>query len=285
LSRIQSGAIGECDAYAVDQEILKNSKAGALAEQRGQSAKTVRKPAASPKSSRSKSVRGKAEASAARKSSTQRNASSAKESAKIATGKIARRPTKSAAKAAGKTGAKKTGAAKKTSAHKSVSVKLASKSATANNTAKAAAKTAVSARGSSPSGEPPKKGTAVAQKSKMSAPTKNLVVNKKQEKSVQKLRPRDITALNPVGSSPAPIASEQPTVTELTSPVASEAIQVAKNISDTAVKAVARKPISPNLGDTPNEEKIVPAKSAVLRPNRPRRESNRARRARSWGSS
>jgi len=103
----------------------------------------------------------------------------------------------------------------------------------------------------------------LAQKSKAAAPVKKVAANKTQEKSIQSARPHDIPALNPVVRPPAQSASVRPTETELTTPVASEAIQVAKNLSDTAAKAVARKPAPPIAGAAPNDEKTIPAKIAA----------------------
>ncbi|MGA8170267.1 MAG: CarD family transcriptional regulator [Methylocystis sp.] len=93
----------------------------------------------------------------------------------------------------------------------------------------------------------------------MAAP-KKITVKKIQEKASRNPRPQDIINQSPVVPSapPAPNASVR-AVAELTTPVASEAIQVAKNISDTAAKAVARKNTPPIEG-VPTDEKTALAK-------------------------
>jgi len=246
------------------KKAAKSPKAAASAEQRGQSAKSTRKPATSSKGARGKNARGKAETSATRKRAVRSDSSSTKgKTAKATSRKTVKSPMKSAAKTAGRIGAKKTVGAKKSSARKSALVKTTSNPASAKSKAKTVAKAAVGKQGSPTSRVPTKKAPALAQKSKAAAPAKKVAANKTQEKSIQSARPHDITALNPVVRPPAQSASVRPTETELTTPVASEAIQVAKNISDTAAKAVARKPAPPIAGAAPNDEKTAPAKIAA----------------------
>ena len=230
-----------------NRKAAKSSKAST--ERRAKSAKTARKPANSSNEERSKNVRGKAKGvPATRKVSARSASSSAKEATKAAAKKALKRPTKSAAKTAGKTSAKKTEAKKaiatqKTNSRKGALAKSATKPATAKTAARGGAKIATGRQAAPASKSSAKKGVILAQKSKATASVKNLAANKKQEKSTHTVKPQDITALNPVvNSPPARIAGAQPTAAELTTPVASEAIQVAKNLSETAAKAAARKP-------------------------------------------
>jgi CarD family transcriptional regulator len=250
-----------------NRKAAKSSKAST--ERRAKSAKTARKPANSSNEGRSKNVRGKAKGVPATRKVSARSASSAeKEATKAAAKKALKRPTKSAAKAAGKTSAKKSEAKKaiatqKTNSGKGALAKNATKPVTAK-TARGAAKIASGRQAAPASKNSAKKGVILAQKSKAMASVKNLAADKNQEKSTHTVKPQDITALNPVvNPPPAPIAGAQPTAAELTTPVASEAIQVAKNLSETAAKAAARKPAPPIIDGAPNDEKIAQARSAA----------------------
>jgi CarD family transcriptional regulator len=250
------------------RKAAKSSKAST--ERRAKSAKTARKPADSSNEGRSKIDRGKAKTvPAARKVSARSEGSSPREATKAATKKALKRPTKSAAKTAGKTSAKKTEAKKatatqKTNSRKGALAKNATKPATAKAPARGGAKIATGRRTAPASKSSAKKGVILAQTSKATASVKNLAANKKQEKSTQTARPLDIPALNPVANPPpARIVGGQPTAAELTTPVASEAIQVAKNLSETAAKAAARKPAPPVFDGAPNDEKIAQAKSVA----------------------
>jgi CarD family transcriptional regulator len=250
------------------RKAAKSSKASM--ERRAKSAKIARKPTISSKEERSKNVRGKAKGvPPTRKVSVRSASSSAKEGTKAAAKKALKRPTKSAAKTAGKTSAKKTEAKKviapqKTNSGKGALAKNAKKPATAKAAARGGAKTATGKQAAPASKSSAKKGVVLAQKSKATASVKNLAANKKQEKNAHTVNPQDITALNPVVTPPpARIAGARPTAAELTTPVASEAIQVAKNLSETAAKAAARKPAPPIIDGAPNEEKIAQAKTAA----------------------
>ena len=251
-----------------NRKAAKSSKAST--ERRAKSTKTARKPANSSNEGRSKNVRGKAKGvPATRKVSARSASSAAKEATKAAAKKALKRPTKSAAKAAGKTSAKKTEAKKaiatqKTNSGKGALAKNATKPVTAKTAARGGAKIATGRQAAPASKSSAKKGVILAQKSKATASVKNLAADKKQEKSTHTVKPQDITALNPVvNPPPARIAGAQPTAAELTTPVASEAIQVAKNLSETAAKAAARKPAPPIIDGAPNEEKIAQARSAA----------------------
>ncbi len=251
-----------------NRKAARSSKAST--ERRAKSAKTARKPANSSNEGRSKDVRGKAKGvSATRKVSTRSASSAAKEATKAAAKKALKRPPKSAAKAAGKTSAKKTEAKKaiatqKTNSGKGALATNATKPVTAKSAARGGAKIATGGQAAPASKSSVKKGVILAQKSKATASVKNLAADKKQEKSTQTVKPQDITALNPVVNPlPARIAGAQPTAAELTTPVASEAIQVAKNLSETAAKAAARKPAPPIIDGALNEEKIAQARSAA----------------------
>ena len=251
-----------------NRKAAKSSKAST--ERRAKSAKTARKPANSSNEGRSKNVRGKAKGvPATRKVSARSASSAAKEATKAAAKKALKRPTKSAAKAAGKTSAKKTEAKKaiatqKTNSGKGALAKNATKPVTAKTAARGGAKIATGRQAAPASKSSAKKGVILAQKSKATASVKNLAADKKQENSTHTVKPQDITALNPVvNPPPARIAGAQPTAAELTTPVASEAIQVAKNLSETAAKAAARKPAPPIIDGAPNEEKIAQARSAA----------------------
>ena len=251
-----------------NRKAAKSSKAST--ERRAKSAKTARKPANSSNEGRSKNVRGKAKGvPATRKVSARSASSAAKEATKAAAKKALKRPTKSAAKAAGKTSAKKTEAKKaiatqKTNSGKGALAKNATKPVTAKTAARGGAKIATGRQAAPASKSSAKKGVILAQKSKATASVKNLAADKKQEKSTHTVKPQDITALNPVvNPPPARIAGAQPTAAELTTPVASEAIQVAKNLSETAAKAAARKPAPPIIDGAPNDEKIAQARSAA----------------------
>jgi CarD family transcriptional regulator len=135
---------------------------------------------------------------------------------------------------------------------------------TAKTAARGGAKIATGRQAAPASKSSAKKGVILAQKSNATASVKNLAADKKQEKSTHTVKPQDITALNPVvNPPPARIAGAQPTAAELTTPVASEAIQVAKNLSETAANAAARKPASPIIDGAPNDEKIAEARSAA----------------------
>jgi CarD family transcriptional regulator len=250
------------------RKAAKSSKAST--ERRAKSAKTARKPANSSDEGRSKNVRGKAKSvPATRKVSARSASSSAKEATKAAAKKALKRPTKSAAKTASKTGAKKTEAKKaiatqKTNSSKGALAKNAKKPASAKTAARGGAKIATGKQAAPASKSSAKKGVILAQKSKVTASVKNLAANKKQERSTHTEKPQDITALNPVvNPPPARIAGARQTAAELTTPVASEAIQVAKNLSETAAKAAARKPAPPMIDGAPNDEKIAQAKSAA----------------------
>ena len=192
-----------------------------------------------------------------------------KEATKAAAKKALKHPTKSAAKAAGKTSAKKTEAKKaiatqKTNSGKGALAKNATKPVAAKTAARGGAKIATGRQAAPASKSSAKKGVILAQKSKATASVKNSAADKKQEKSTHTVKSQDITALNPVvNSPPARIAGAQPTAAELTTPVASEAIQVAKNLSEIAAKAAARKPASPIIDGAPNDEKIAQARSAA----------------------
>ena len=249
------------------RKAAKSSKAST--ERRGKSAKTARKSVNSSNEERSKSVRGKAKAvPATRKVSARSASASAKQTTKASARKTLKRPTKSAAKTAGKTGtikteAKKAIATQKTTSRKGALAKSATKPATAKTEARGGGKIATGGQGSPASKSSAKKGVILAQKSKATASVKNLAANNKQEKSTRTVKPQDMTALNPVvNSPPARIAGAQPAAAQLTTPVASEAIQVAKNLSETAAKAAARKPAPPVIDGAPNDEKIAQAKSA-----------------------
>ena len=251
-----------------NRKAARSSKAST--ERRAKSAKTARKPANSSNEGRSKDVRGKAKGvPATRKVSARSASSAAKEATKAAAKKALKRPPKSAAKAAGKTSAKKTEAKKaiatqKTNSGKGALAKNATKPVTAKTAARGGAKIATGGQAAPASKSSAKKGVILAQKSKATASVKNLAADKKQEKSTQTVKPQDITALNPVvNPPPARIAGAQPTAAELTTPVASEAIQVAKNLSETAAKAAARKPAPPIIDGAPNDEKIAQARSAA----------------------
>jgi len=251
-----------------NRKAAKSSKAST--ERRAKSAKTARKPANSSKEEQSKNVRGKAKGvPAARKVSARSASSAVKEATKAAAKKALKHPTKSAAKAAGKTSAKKTEAKKaiatqKTSSGNGALAKNATKPVTAKTAARGGAKIATGRQAAPASKSSAKKGVILAQKSKATASVKNSAADKKQEKSTHTVKPQDITALNPVvNSPPARIAGAQPTASELTTPVASEAIQVAKNLSEIAAKAAARKPASPIIDGAPNDEKIAQARSAA----------------------
>ncbi len=251
-----------------NRKAAKSSKAST--ERRAKSAKTARKPANSSKEEQSKNVRGKAKGVPATRKVSARSASSAvKDATKAAAKKALKHPTKSAAKAAGKTSAKKTEAQKaiatqKTSSGKGALAKNATKPVTAKTAARGGAKIATGRQAAPASKSSAKKGVILAQKSKATASVKNSAADKKQEKSTHTVKPQDITALNPVvNSPPARIAGAQPTAAELTTPVASEAIQVAKNLSEIAAKAAARKPASPIIDGAPNDEKIAQARSAA----------------------
>ena len=251
-----------------NRKAAKSSKAST--ERRAKSAKTARKPANSSNEGRSKNVRGKAKGvPATRKVSARSASSAAKEATKAAAKKALKRPTKSAAKAAGKTSAKKTEAKKaiatqKTNSGKGALAKNATKPVTAKTAARGGAKIATGRQAAPASKSSAKKGVILAQKSKATASVKNLAADKKQEKSTHTVKPQDITALNPVvNPPPARIAGAQPTAAELTTPVASEAIQVAKNLSEIAAKAAARKPAPPIIDGAPNDEKIAQARSAA----------------------
>ena len=135
---------------------------------------------------------------------------------------------------------------------------------TAKTAARGGAKIATGRQAAPASKSSAKKGVILAQKSKATTSVKNLAADKAQEKSTHPLKPQDITAPNPVvNPPPAFIAGAQPTAAELTTPVASEAIQVAKNLSETAAKAAARKPAPPIIDGAPNDEKIAQARSAA----------------------
>jgi CarD family transcriptional regulator len=251
-----------------NRKAAKSSKAST--ERRAKSAKTARKPVNSSKEEQSKNVRGKAKGvPAARKVSARSASSAVKEATKAAAKKALKHPTKSAAKAAGKTSAKKTEAKKaiatqKTSSGNGALAKNATKPVTAKTAARGGAKIATGRQAAPASKSSAKKGVILAQKSKATASVKNSAADKKQEKSTHTVKPQDITALNPVvNSPPARIAGAQPTASELTTPVASEAIQVAKNLSEIAAKAAARKPASPIIDGAPNDEKIAQARSAA----------------------
>ena len=251
-----------------NRKAAKSSKAST--ERRAKSAKTARKPANSSNEGRSKNVRGKAKGVAvARKVSARSASPAAKEVTKAAATKALTRPTKNAAKAAGKTSAKKTEAKKaiatrKTNSGKGAVSKNATKPVTAKTAARGGAKIAPGRQAAPASKSSAKKGVILAQKSKATASVKNLAADKKQEKSTHTVKPQDITALNPVvNPPPARTAGAQPTAAELTTPVASEAIQVAKNLSEIAAKAVARKPAPPIIDGAPNDEKIAQTKSAA----------------------
>jgi len=251
-----------------NRKAAKSSKAST--ERRAKSAKTARKPANSSNEGRSKNVRGKAKGvPATRKVSARSASSAAKETTKAAAKKALKRPTKSAAKAASKTSAKKTEAKKavatqKTNSDRGALAKNATKPVTANTLARRGAKIATGRQAAPASKSSAKKGVILAQKNKATASVKNLAADKKQEKSTHTVKPQDMTALNPVvNPPPARIACAQPTAAELTTPVASEAIQVAKNLSETAAKAAARKPAPPIIDGAPNEEKIAQARSAA----------------------
>ena len=251
-----------------NRKAARSSKAST--ERRAKSAKTARKPANSSNEGRSKDVRGKAKGvPATRKVSARSASSAAKEATKAAAKKALKRPPKSAAKAAGKTSAKKTEAKKaiatqKTNSGKGALAKNATKPVTAKTAAREGAKIATGRQAAPASKSSAKKGVILAQKSKATASVKNLAADKKQEKSTHTVKPQDITALNPVvNPPPARIAGAQPTAAELTTPVASEAIQVAKNLSETAAKAAARKPAPPIIDGAPNDEKIAQARSAA----------------------
>jgi CarD family transcriptional regulator len=255
------------------RKTAKSSKAPT--ERRAKSTKTARKPANSSNEGRSKNVRGKAKGVPdSRKVSARSASSSAKEATKAAAKKALKRPTKSAAKSAGKTSAKKTEAKKaiatqKTNSGKGVLAKNAKKPAPATTAARGSAKIATGKQAAPASKSSARKGVILAQKSKATASVKNLAANKKQEKNTRTVKPQDITAPNPVvNPSPARIAGAKPTAAELTTPVASEAIQVAKNLSETAAKAAARKPAPPIIDGAPNDETIAQAKS-VAPPARP----------------
>ena len=252
-----------------NRKAARSSKAST--ERRAKSAKTARKPANSSNGGRSKDVRGKAKGvPATRKVSARSASSAAKEATKAAAKKGLKRPPKSAAKAAGKSSAKKTEAKKaiattqKTNSGKGALAKNATKPVTAKTAARGGAKIATGGQAAPASKSSAKKGVILAQKSKATASVKNLAADKKQEKSTQTVKPQDITALNPVvNPPPARIAGAQPTAAELTTLVASEAIQVAKNLSETAAKAAARKPAPPIIDGAPNDEKIAQARSAA----------------------
>ncbi len=196
-------------------------------------------------------------------------APSAKEATKAAATKALKRPTKSAAKASGKTSAKKTETKKaiatpKTNSGKGALAKNAIKPVTAKTAARGGAKIATGRHAAPASKSSAKKGVILAQKSKATASVKNLAADKKQEKSAHIVNPQDITALNPVvNPPPARVAGAQPTAAELTTPVASEAIQVAKNLSEIAAKAAARKPAPPIIDGAPIDEKIAQTRSAA----------------------
>jgi CarD family transcriptional regulator len=251
-----------------NRKAAKSSKAST--ERRAKSAKTARKPANSSNEEQSKNVRGKAKGVPATRKVSARSASSAvKEATKAAAKKALKHPTKSAAKAAGKTSAKKTEAKKaiatqKTNSGKGALAKNATKPVAAKTAARGGAKIATGRQAAPASKSSAKKGVILAQKSKATASVKNSAADKKQEKSTHTVKSQDITALNPVvNSPPARIAGAQPTAAELTTPVASEAIQVAKNLSEIAAKAAARKPASPIIDGAPNDEKIAQARSAA----------------------
>ena len=251
-----------------NRKAARSSKAST--ERRAKSAKTAKKPANSSNEGRSKDVRGKAKGvTATRKVSARTASPAAKEATKAAAKKALKRPPKCAAKAAGKTGAKKTEANKaiatqKTNSGKGALAKNATKPVTAKTAARRGAKIATGGQAAPASKSSAKKGVILAQKSKATASVKNLAADKKQEKSTHIVKPQDITALNPVvNPPPARIAGAQPTAAELTTPVASEAIQVAKNLSETAAKAVARKPAPPIIDGAPNDEKTAQARSAA----------------------
>lgn len=251
------------------RKAAKSSKAST--ERGGKAAKTAKKPVNSSSEERSKSVRGKARAvPTTRKVSARSSSSSAKDATKASASarKTLKGRTKSAAKTAGKTSAKKTEAKKaiasqKTTSRKGALAKNATKPATAKTAARGRAKIATGRQAAPASKSSAKKGVILAQKGKATASVKNLSANKKQEKSTHTVRPQDTTALNPVvNSPPARVAGAQPTAAQLTTPVASEAIQVAKNLSETAAKAAARKPAPAVIDSAPNDEKIAQAKSA-----------------------
>ena len=251
-----------------NRKAAKSSKAST--ERRAKSAKTARKPANSSNEEQSKNVRGKAKGVPATRKVSARSASSAvKEATKAAAKKSLKHPTKSAAKAAGKTSAKKTEAKKaiatqNTNSGKGALAKNATKPVAAKTAARGGAKIATGRQAAPASKSSAKKGVILAQKSKATASVKNSAADKKQEKSTHTVKSQDITALNPVvNSPPARIAGAQPTAAELTTPVASEAIQVAKNLSEIAAKAAARKPASPIIDGAPNDEKIAQARSAA----------------------
>ena len=251
-----------------NRKAAKSSKASA--EREAKSAKTVTKPASSSSEGRSKNVRGKAKgASATRKVSARSASSTAKELTKAAAKKALKRPPKSAAKAADKNSAKKTEAKKAAATQKTNSSKgaLANKTTrpvTAKTTARGGAKIATGGQAAPASKSSAKKGVILAQKSKATASVKDLAADKNQEKSIHTVNPLDIPALNPVvNPPPARIAGARTTAAELTTPVASEAIQVAKNLSETAAKAAARKPAPPIIDGAPNDEKIAQARSAA----------------------
>jgi CarD family transcriptional regulator len=251
-----------------NRKAAKSSKAST--ERRVKSAKTARKPANSSNEGQSKNVRGKAKGvPATRKVSARSASSAAKEATKAAAKKALKHPTKSAAKTAGKTSAKKTEAKKaiasqKTDSGKGALAKNATKPVTAKTAARRGAKIATGRQAAPASKSSARKGVILAQKSNATASVKNLAADKKQEKSTHTVKPQDITALNPVvNPPPARIAGAQPTAAELTTPVASEAIQVAKNLSETAANAAARKPASPIIDGAPNDEKIAQARSTA----------------------
>jgi CarD family transcriptional regulator len=251
-----------------NRKAAKSSKAST--ERRAKSAKIARKPANSSNEGRSKNVRGKAKGVPATRKGSARSASSvAKEATKAAATEALKRPTKSAAKASGKTSAKKTETKKaiatpKTKSGKGALAKNAIKPVTAKTAARGGAKIATGRHAAPASKSSAKKGVILAQKSKATASVKNLAADKKQEKSTHIVNPQDITALNPVvNPPPARIAGAQPTAAELTTPVASEAIQVAKNLSEIAAKAAARKPAPPIIDGASIDEKIAQTRSAA----------------------
>jgi CarD family transcriptional regulator len=238
-------------------------------ERRTKSAKTARKPANSSKEGRGKTARGKAEtAPSSRKISSRSASSPAKEATKAVARTASKRTAKSAAKSASKTGAKKTetkktSAVQKTTSRKGVPTKIAAKPATTRNSARGG-KIAANKRAAPASKNSAKKGVILAQQSKATAAATNSAATKKQEKSTQIPRPRETPAPNPVANPlPAVNAGARTSAAESTTPVASEAIQVAKIITETAAKPVARKPAPLVIDGAQNDERISLAKSAA----------------------
>jgi CarD family transcriptional regulator len=165
-------------------------------------------------------------------------------------------------------------AASKGSASTSGALKAASKSnrngteAEARPVSKRSVASSVSAKHvvlAAPTGTATKKNSSTLTAAKdqpKTAPAKTVSVKKNQEKDIQRIRPQDTHAINPVVDSPAQAVGVKSLATASTTPAASEPIQVAKNISETAAKAAAPKSIQPVAMTSSSEVNAVAAKVA-----------------------